>query len=293
MISYAQNCEDVLLNRLFPADHRGFYIDVGASHPTTGSVTAHFYNHGWHGINVEPSCSFEHLANARPRDVNLQLALTDQPGADQPGSATFHEFPEAPGLSSFRSELADVAIAKFGFRCMRRPVAVATLEQVCREYAGGPIDFMTIDVEGHEREVLAGADFRQFRPRVVVVEATKPHGGESLHACWEPLLLSADYLFAFFDGLNRYYVRREDPELVSKLAVPANVFDNFVTYSEHCNIERIHALTYRITTTEQLGRYSLAAARRLNRLEAALHRIPAALWQLWHGRPIGKPVRFT
>ncbi len=288
MISYAQNCEDVLLNRLFPADHRGFYVDVGASHPTTGSVTAHFYDQGWRGINIEPSCSFEHLVHARPRDVNLQLAISDQPG-----SATFHEFPEAPGLSSFSSELADVAVAKFGFRCVRRPVAKATLAQVCREHVKGQIDFMTIDVEGHEREVLAGADFRQFRPRVVVVEATRPHGGESLHECWESSLVSADYLFAFFDGLNRYYVRREDSELIVKLAVPANVFDNFVTYSEQCNIERVHALTYRLSTTEQLGRYSLAAARRLNRLETALHQIPVALRRLWHGRPIGNPVRFT
>ena len=288
MISYAQNFEDVLLNRIFPAGHRGFYVDVGASHPTIGSVTAHFYHHGWRGINVEPSCSFEHLARARPRDVNLQLALSDEPG-----SATFHEFPEAPGLSSFSGELADLAIAKFGFRCVRRPVAVATLAQVCREHVGEPIDFMTIDVEGHEREVLLGADFRQFRPRVVVVEATRPHGGESLHAGWEAQLLSADYLFAFFDGLNRYYVRREEPELVAKLAVPANVFDNFMTYSEQCNLDRIHALSYRITATEQLGRFSLAAARRLNRLESALRQIPAALRGLWHGRPLRKPVRFT
>jgi|SRR5579872_650965 len=288
MISYAQNFEDVLLDRIFPADHRGFYIDVGASHPTTGSVTAHFYNRGWRGINVEPSCSFEHLARARTRDVNLQLALSDQPG-----SATFYEFPDAPGLSSFCSELADVAVARFGFRCLRRPVTRATLAQVCREHVTGPIDFLTIDVEGHEREVLAGADFRQFRPRVVVVEATQPHGGESLHGSWESLLLAAEYVFAFFDGLNRYYVRGEEPVLISKLAVPANVFDNFVTYSEHCNLDRVHALTYRITTTEQLGRFSLAVARRLNRIEAALQSLPAALRRVWHGRRIENPVKFT
>ena len=113
-----------------------------------------------------------------------------------------------------------------------------------------------------------------------------------MHACWESSLLSADYLFAFFDGLNRYYVRREDAPLISQLAVPANVFDNFVTYSEQCNIERVHALTYRLSTTEQLGRFSLATARRLNRLETTLHRIPAALRKLWHGRLLGKPASF-
>ncbi len=125
----------------------------------------------------------------------------------------------------------------------------------------------------------------------VVVEATEPHGGESLHACWESLLLAADYLFAFFDGLNRYYVRCEDQHLIAKLAVPANVFDNFVTYSEHCNIERVHALSHRLSTTEQLGRFSLAVARRLNRLENAVRRFPEALRKLWPSRSIGRTVR--
>ena len=79
--------------------------------------------------------------------------------------------------------------------------------------------------------------------------------------------------------------------MIARLAVPANVFDNFATYSEQCNIERVHALTYRLSTTEQLGRFSLAAAKRMNHLETALHRIPAALRRLWHRRPMGKPVR--
>lgn len=280
MISYAQNFEDVLLNRLFPPDYRGFYVDVGASHPTTGSVTAHFYyNRGWCGVNVEPSCSYEHLVRGRPRDVNLQLAISNQPG-----SATFHEFPEAPGLSSFRQDIADISIARLGLRCVRRPVAVATLAQVCRDHVRRPIDFLSIDVEGHERAVLEGADFREFRPRVVVIEATRPHGGESLHGDWEELILTAGYRFAFFDGLNRYYVRQEEPELAAKLAVPANCFDNFVTYSDQCNIDRVHALTYRLTTTEQLGRFSLALARRVNRLESAARALPGLFRQFWHRR---------
>src|SRR5207248_1009091 len=133
MISYGQNSEDVLLNRLFPADYKGFYIDVGASHPTVGSVTAHFYAQGWQGINIEPSCSYSQIAQARPRDTNLQLALSNQPGM-----ATFHEFPEAAGLSTFTPDLADFAVMKFGFRCVRRAVAVSTLAEICREHVRQP-----------------------------------------------------------------------------------------------------------------------------------------------------------
>ena len=54
MISYAQNAEDVLLNRAFAGRGDGFWIDVGASDPVVNSVTKHFSDHGWRGINVEP-----------------------------------------------------------------------------------------------------------------------------------------------------------------------------------------------------------------------------------------------
>ena len=58
-------------------------------------------------------------------------------------------------------------------------------------------------------------------------------------------------------------------------------------------IERVHALTYRLSTTEQLGRFSLAVARRLNRLERAMQRIPDALRNLWQGRLSRRSVRST
>ena len=54
MISYAQNFEDVILWRALRDVPNGFYIDIGAGHPVADSVTMHFYEHGWRGINVEP-----------------------------------------------------------------------------------------------------------------------------------------------------------------------------------------------------------------------------------------------
>src|SRR5260370_16349910 len=88
MISYAQNFEDVMISRLFEAGYRGFYVDVGAAHPEFLSVTCHFYNHGWSGINVEPTDRFYPLlCDARPNDINLQCAI----GAS-PGRAIFYEF---------------------------------------------------------------------------------------------------------------------------------------------------------------------------------------------------------
>jgi FkbM family methyltransferase len=265
MISYAQNCEDVLLNRLFPAGHKGFYIDVGACHPTNFSVTAHFYSQGWSGINIEPSYSFRNFERERPRDVNLQVAISNACG-----SAEFHEFPGVLGISSINQELAEHAVAELGYRYTTRKVSVMTLAEVCRAHVRGPIDFLSIDVEGHEREVLEGADFAKYRPRALVIEATRPHCSAPVHDGWEHLLLSADYLFAFFDGLNRYYVRAEDRDLISRLAVPANVFDDFVSQSLYDSMTEAQSLKLRLDTLEELQPISAALARRFNRLERRL-----------------------
>ncbi|MDQ4132796.1 MAG: FkbM family methyltransferase [Actinomycetota bacterium] len=233
MISYAQNREDVLLDRLYPKAHKGFYIDVGASDPVDMSITKHFYDLGWSGVNVEPvTPSFEVLREARPRDINLNVGVSDEPGSLQ-----FFECPPPHGsASTFSAAQADWH-RETGLSFEAREVPVITLARLCEEHVDRTIDFLSVDVEGFERQVLAGNDWTRWRPRVVVVEATQPRTTIPTHEEWEPILLEADYVFAAFDGLNRYYVRFEDSELVAMLATPANVFDDYVPYEYARQIE--------------------------------------------------------
>ena len=102
MISYAQNREDVLLERVFADVENGFYIDVGAADPVLQSVTKHFYDRGWRGINVEPlPACFHRLQVTRPRDINLNMGLSACRG-----EMTFYELPSCPGWSTFSSSRA-------------------------------------------------------------------------------------------------------------------------------------------------------------------------------------------
>jgi hypothetical protein len=144
---------------------------------------------------------------------------------------------------------------------------------------------LKIDVEGHEREVLEGADWKLYRPRVVVVEAIKPNKPIPTHEHWESLLLSADYLFAFFDGLNRYYVRAEDRELMPLLSLPANVFDDFESFShrhrvrelEH-QVQELRQSADEIRTSSECSRVALGETRAaLGETRAALGETRAAL----------------
>jgi FkbM family methyltransferase len=225
-ISYAQNGEDIRLNRAFPAPHRGFYIEVGAYDPVDLSITKLFYDRGWRGISVEPSpTQHAKMTAARPDDRILNLALSDHEGR-----MTFHES-VGVGLSTLQKEDAD-RFARDGFERKSYDVAVRTLTSVCEEYVRGPIDFLTVDVEGHEEAVLRGADFSRFRPKVAVVEATEPRSTKPSHDGWEPLLLAADYEYVTFDGVSRFYVAKEHRDLAAALATPPSALDEYIPYGQ-------------------------------------------------------------
>ena len=252
IVSYAQNGEDVLLDRAFRAQPLGFYIDVGANDPVIDSVTKMFYDRGWCGINIEPGAIFTRLAAARPRDTNIRTALSDRSG-----SRVFYEFPEAGGLSTLSADARAIQTA----RCVQRTIPVTTLADVCRQHASDrTVDFLKIDVEGHEHEVLAGGDWQCFRPRILVIES-QAIGDDDPLGRWEPLLLDNDYRFAMFDGLNRYYVRGEDERWLVHFERPLCCLDDYVPY--------------RHLSPQGFGSTALRAARGVQALVNVLSRVRA------------------
>ena len=77
--SFAQEGEDMILKRIFEGVRSGFYIDIGAFHPSKFSNTYYFYLRGWSGINIDPQPGVKSLFDKmRPRDINLELAISDQ-----------------------------------------------------------------------------------------------------------------------------------------------------------------------------------------------------------------------
>jgi len=222
-ISYAQNFEDVMLWRALKHIDSGFYIDVGANDPVVDSVTKAFYDHGWKGINIEPlSSHFADLQSTRPRDINLACAAGPEEGEIEIWECDVRGWASADttSISMLKSS---------GEKGNYLRVPMKTLANICENYAQAEIHFLKIDVEGFEKSVLAGADFRRFRPWIVVIEANRPNSKEEVHQQWEELLLVANYSFAYADGLNRFYVANEHAQLAESFKYPPNTFDNFVT----------------------------------------------------------------
>jgi FkbM family methyltransferase len=277
MTSYAQNHEDVFLERCFRDQAEGFYIDVGAWDPVIDSVTQWFYLRGWRGINVEPTLQyFEQLQEQRPRDVNLQCAVSDNIGTEilrlvyGSGLSTICELG-----SQFSEDLEEG-----GFFTEEIEVPATTLANICAEYVpdGVEIDFLKVDVEGAESAVLTGADWERYRPRVLVVEAIAPlvlgegidrRKPEITSHIWDEFVREAGYLFALADGVNRFYVREEDARLLDHFRTPVNVLDLYVPYSERRTQAEVTNLQ------EQLDESQHRVTTLLNELTAAQRAVDA------------------
>lgn len=147
----------------------GFYVDVGAHHPERFSNTYLFYEMGWRGINIDAMPgSMKEFLRLRPRDINIEAAV-----AEEVRDLTFYIFNE-PALNGFSKDLAEERAGKlYDWKIIEeRPMKTVPLAQLLERHVppGQKIDFMSIDVEGLDLEVLRSNNWEKFRPSVLLVE---------------------------------------------------------------------------------------------------------------------------
>lgn len=274
-VSFAQNNEDVVLWRALGHLTAGFYVDVGANHPTIDSVSKAFEDAGWSGICVEPQPELAAgLRAARPDSTIFEGVISDVSGSD----VVLHAVPGATGLSSIVDSVA-AGHAESGREVVDLVVPSLRLDDLLEREAAvaGQIQFVVIDTEGAEADVLRGFDLRRWRPWVLVIESTAPNSTTATHHEWEQGVLDADYRFCLFDGLSRFYVATERfEELGNALSYPACVFDNAVPAG--FVRERQHLLDVNADLQAQVDHWHNAAeanARARKRVDRLLARIEA------------------
>lgn len=210
-LSYSQNLEDYHLSIAFAGQATGTYIDIGAGHPIADNVSFWFYERGWRGVVVEPQSKLATLyPRLRPRDV-----LVDGLVGGECVEADFHVFDRLHGLSTTKERIAQASqVLGVSYQTIRKPMT--TLAKLCESHDLGTIDFLKIDVEGAEGDVLFSGDWERFRPKVIVAEAIRPMTSEPSWRDWESFLIARRYRFVLFDTLNRFYVAEEHPEILDR-----------------------------------------------------------------------------
>jgi FkbM family methyltransferase len=201
-LTYSQNREDLIIRAFLKNIKKGFYVDVGANHPTIDSVTKVFYDEGWKGINIEPNKTLNKLLkDERPNDINLQIGVSDKPG-----QLVLRSYDIGHGLSTFSKEMQK-DYTEHPSRVTKEyhdyKVDTLPLKDIFDKYNVPQINFMKIDVEGYEYEVIDSNDWAKYRPQVLCIEANH------MIKNWKPLLAKAKYELVYFDGLNNYYLSKE------------------------------------------------------------------------------------
>jgi FkbM family methyltransferase len=168
--SFSQCGEDLIITSLLRQIDKldaGFYMDIGAFDPIIGSNTYYFYRQGWSGINIDARPgSMNRFKKDRPRDINLEMGI-----GSLSGKMKYHMIESRPEMNTF--SLENLIEEQMQHQITSTfEVPMVRLGEIQKKYvpANTHIDFVSIDTEGHEMEVISGFDFEMHRPTVFAVE---------------------------------------------------------------------------------------------------------------------------
>ena len=207
--SYSQCGEDLLIDFIFKLKKikRPTYLDIGAHHPWFISNTALLNKSGSRGINVEPNPElFKAFLRERMGDTNLNIGVSRKAG-----ELDFY-FNSESWLGTFSKNEAD-NFSRLG-RSIKKTekIKVLSLQEIIDKYANGKFpDFLNIDVEGSEAEILKDFDFSVNYPKVICVETAKfsPDGLGDKRVDLMHLIEAKGYFLYADTHLNSIYVKRE------------------------------------------------------------------------------------
>jgi FkbM family methyltransferase len=166
--SYSQEGEDLILKRFFEDRTTGFYVDIGAYHPTRFSNTYLFYKKGWRGINIEPRPGSKKLFDrVRKRDINIEAAVSDEEK-----ELVYYRFNE-PALNGFSKNISMERDKLEKFKIIDEiKITTTALTKILENYLPPEtrIDFMSVDVEGFDFKVLKSNNWIKYRPQFILTE---------------------------------------------------------------------------------------------------------------------------
>ena len=210
--TFSQEGEDLILDRWFKNRSKGFYVDIGAFHPIIFSNTYKFYLKGWTGINLDAMPgSMTEFNKVRNGDVNLELGISSS-GAD----LNYHMF--SPGVfNTFNLEEAEKKKKWPNVKYLKSEIIpTSRLEQILLAHVpeGVDIDFISIDVEGNELDVLKSNDWVNFRPKMLIVEILRQTLDEILNNPITCFLHEQQYELIAKTANSIFYIASSEIDLI-------------------------------------------------------------------------------
>ena len=203
-IHYGEFAEDVFINRIFKNIFNGTYVDVGCYHPYKGSLTASLYKKNWNGINIDISkTSIDIFKMVRKRDINLNLAISDFDGE------TFY-FENSPINQQNSLIKKDEKQNKVKIECF-------TLNTILKKNNLNNFDYLNINVEGSELNVIKGIDFKIFRPTLITIENNELQPKEYFDNEVCKILIDNDYVFINKIGVTNFFMISNTAKQISNL----------------------------------------------------------------------------
>lgn len=193
ILTFSQEGEDRLIERILGKKHYGIYVDVGAHHPSTISNTYYFYRMGWRGINIDAMPGAMALFDqVRPYDINIE-----QPISDEIAELEYFMFNSAE-LNTFDAKNAAIFLSYPNVKLLNKitlktNTLAKVLEQNLPKLGGKEIDFLSVDVEGLDLKVLKSNDWTKFRPNLILVEDLFADVMKSYQGEISTYLTSVDY----------------------------------------------------------------------------------------------------
>ena len=174
----AQSGEDKYIIKLFDEDFKGKFLDIGCYHPTRHNNTYELYKKGWSGINIDLNpLTIELFDFMRPKDVNINIGISDKDAEkelyfiDELDTQNTIDKNQLEFLKKHHNINQDQITVK--------KIQTKNLETILNEYEFYNIDFMNLDIEGHELQVLKTLDFKKIKIKYLCVEMIE-HNEESI-----------------------------------------------------------------------------------------------------------------
>ena len=204
--SYSQEGEDLILKRFYEDQKKGFYVDIGAHHPTRFSNTKLLYQKGWNGINVDAMPgSMKLFNNSRKRDINIELGISEKPGF-----LNYYIFNES-ALNGFSEELSNYRDNQNDIYKIKEiiKINIITLEMLFDKYLppNQIIDLLSIDVEGLDLEVLKSNNWIKYKPNLILVEILSSDLVDTLKTQISIYLMGLGYM-VYFKTVNTVFFKK-------------------------------------------------------------------------------------